>query len=50
MAKYRCKLIKMALTIYLEIPLDKNMQHSKLLIPLNQNISRKKIKNKSHKE
>ena len=27
MAKYRCKVIKMVLKIYLEIPLDKNMEH-----------------------
>ena len=37
MAKYRCKLIKMALTIYLEIPLDKNMQHSSQSTGLHRN-------------
>ena len=27
MAKYRCKVIKMVLKIYSEVPLDKNTQH-----------------------
>ena len=38
MAKYRCKVIKMVLKTYLEIPLDKNMQHIATSLPVYINI------------
>ena len=34
MAKYRCKVIKMVLKIYSEVPLDKSMQHIATSLPV----------------